>query len=210
MSHTNQHNNPIKVQAKIGQALTIIQLLGLPRAQQNERSALTLLALLDLSPDGAWKDIERPLLGVTPIIDWCEKVYGKKYAPNTRETFRRQTLHQFVDAGFVLYNPDNPKRPVNSPKACYQITPELHNVLSLYETKAWDIAMKKYLEGQVTLQERYARSRKMHMIPLKITGSKEIKLTPGAHSQLIKDIITAIWPQICSRRRGYLYWGYRR
>ena len=37
-------------------AQQIIISLGLPRAQQNERSALCLLALLNLTPGKAWAD----------------------------------------------------------------------------------------------------------------------------------------------------------
>lgn len=98
-------------------AYQIIISLGLPRAQQNERSALCLLALLNLTPGKAWSDAEDPLMGITPIMDWSREHYNKDYAPNTRETFRRQTMHQFCDAGIALYNPDEPDRPVNSPKA---------------------------------------------------------------------------------------------
>lgn len=97
---------------RVDDALKIIQALGLPRAQQNERSALSLLALLNLTPGTAWKDAENSLAGITPIMEWIRKHYKKEYAPNTRETFRRQTMHQFVDAGIVLYNPDAPGRPV--------------------------------------------------------------------------------------------------
>src|ERR1039457_6154487 len=97
--------------------------LGLPRAQQNERSALCLLALLDLRPDRKWAQSQSPLMGITPIMDWIRDHYKKKYAPNPRETVRRQTMHQFVDAGIALYNPDKPDRPVNSPAAVYQIEP---------------------------------------------------------------------------------------
>jgi hypothetical protein len=43
-------------------------------------------------------------------MDWARAHYGKEYAPNTRETFRRQTMHQFVQAGLALYNPDDPAR----------------------------------------------------------------------------------------------------
>jgi BsuBI/PstI restriction endonuclease len=50
----------------------------------------------DLKPDGKWSDTEAPLIGVTPIMEWIGEHYGKVYAPNTRETIRRQTLHQFV------------------------------------------------------------------------------------------------------------------
>ncbi len=34
--------------SKVDEAIAILKALGLPKAQQNERSALTLLALLDL------------------------------------------------------------------------------------------------------------------------------------------------------------------
>jgi hypothetical protein len=74
-------------------AQQIIISLGLPRAQQNERSALCLLALLNLTPGKAWADAENPLVGITPIMDWAREHYGKEYAPNTRETFRRQSMH---------------------------------------------------------------------------------------------------------------------
>ena len=104
-------------------AQQIIVSLGLPRAQHNERSALSLLALLNLTPGKAWGDAEDPLVGITPIMEWAREHYGKEYAPNTRETFRRQTMHQFCDAGIALYNPDKPDRPVNSPKTVYQIEP---------------------------------------------------------------------------------------
>ena len=90
------------------------------RRQQNDRSALTLLALVDLRPSGAWDQLRRPLMGITPIMDYAREHYGREYAPNTRETFRRQTMHQFVEAGIAQYNPDDPARPVNSPNGKYR------------------------------------------------------------------------------------------
>ena len=58
------------------------------------------------------------------MMEFARDNYGKQYAPNTRETFRRQTMHQLVAAGIALYNPDDPARAVNSPKAVYQIEPD--------------------------------------------------------------------------------------
>jgi len=110
-----------KANTQITAALTVLTDLGMPRAQLNERSALCLLALLNVTPGMAWSEAESPLMGITPIMDWVKEHYEKKYAPNTRETFRRQTMHQFVQAGIALYNPDDPSRPVNSPHAVYQI-----------------------------------------------------------------------------------------
>lgn len=41
-------------QQKIAEALKILVALSLPRAQQNERSALCLLALLNIGPSTKW------------------------------------------------------------------------------------------------------------------------------------------------------------
>ena len=107
--------DPVRAKKKIDDALQVLKHLGLPRAQQNERSALTLLALLDLKPGGTWAKAGSPLRGITAMMEFFEAEYGKRYAPNTRETVRRQTVHQFVQAGLVVQNPDEPRRPTNSP-----------------------------------------------------------------------------------------------
>ena len=106
----------------------------MPRTQQNERSALCLLALLNLTREKSWADAEDPLVGITPMMEFAREHYGKRYAPNTRETFLRQTIHQLVDAGLVRYNPDDPTRPVNSPKAVYQISPDAVALLRSFRT----------------------------------------------------------------------------
>lgn len=176
-------------------ALQIITSLSLPRAQQNERSALCLLALLNLSPGKAWRDAENPLMGITPIMDWVEEHYGKKYAPNTRETVRRQTMHQFRDAGIALYNPDQPNRPVNSPRAVYQIEPATLKLIRTFGTSAWHDALTDYLAEHETLIARYAKEREQNRVPVKIAPKKEISLSAGEHSELIRAIIEDFAPR---------------
>ncbi len=55
---------------KIAEALQILELLGMPRAQQNERSALCLLALLNLKKGMPWSEAASPLIGITPMMDF--------------------------------------------------------------------------------------------------------------------------------------------
>lgn len=176
-------------------AQEILAALDLPRAQQNERTALCLLALLELTPGKSWDEASDPLIGITPIMDWVRVHYGKDYAPNTRETIRRQSMHQFVDAGIALYNPDNPGRAVNSPKAVYQIAPEALELLRTFGLKAWNKKLKAYLATRQTLAARYAKAREMNRIPVQIASGKEIQLSPGEHSELIRDIIETFGPQ---------------
>ncbi|TCT24323.1 BsuBI/PstI family type II restriction endonuclease [Thiobaca trueperi] len=176
-------------------AQQIIFSLGLPRAQHNERSALCLLALLNLAPGKRWADAENPLIGITPIMDWARQHYGKDYAPNTRETFRRQTMHQFCDAGVALYNPDKPDRPVNSPKAVYQIEPAALALLRIFGTPAWHDSLAAYLAERETLVARYARERQQNRIPVDIAPGRQITLSPGEHSELIRAIIEDFAPR---------------
>ena len=183
------------IQQKIQDALFILDALGMPRGQRNERSALTLLALLDLKPDDAWSEAKAPLIGITPIMNFVEEHYARAYAPNTRETFRRQTMHQFMDAGIALPNPDQPDRPVNSPKWVYQIEPNILTVLQTFGTTDWDANLENYLLTRRTLAERYARRREMEKIPLSIGETGELYLTPGKHSELIRDIVEEFGPR---------------
>ncbi len=184
-----------KVHSNIVQAIDILKQLGLPRAQQNERSALCLLALLSLGAEETWEQAEKRLIGITPIMEFSRNEYGKVYAPNSRETFRRFSMHQFVDAGIALYNPDDPSRPVNSPKAVYQIEGETLELIKKYGTIEWNIALVEYLEGRKTLVELYAKERQQNKIPVKIAEDKEIFITPGEHSRLIKSIVEEFGPR---------------
>lgn len=180
---------------RIQEAIAILSDLGLPRAQLNERSALCLLALLDLSPERLWKDGKAPLMGITPIMDWARTNYKKVYAPNTRETVRRQTVHQFVQAGIALYNPDEPERPVNSPHAVYQVEPACLKVLQTFGTASYAKNLTSYLQKRGTLVKKYAKMREMNMVPITVTVGREIVLSPGEHS----DLIRAIWEEFGPR-----------
>lgn len=180
---------------RIGEALKILIDLGMPRAQQNERSALCLLALLNLTPQKSWDDIEAPLMGITPIMDWSRRYYDKDYAPNTRETFRRQSMHQFVDAGIAVYNPDDPCRAVNSPNAVYQIETTLLDVLKTYGDDSYQAHIQLYLQNNQSLIERYAKKREMLLVPVQIGMGMQIRLSAGAHSELIKAIIEEFAPR---------------
>jgi len=182
-------------QRRISEALEILKSLGLPREQQNERSALTLLALLGLKPEDSWSAVSSPLCGVTPIMEFAAEHYGKQYAPNTRETVRRFTLHQFQDAGIVVANPDKPGRPVNSPAYCYQVPASVIELVRLYGSPGWNDALSRQLASAGTLAARYANEREMNRIPLRIREGIEVTLSPGGQNDLIEKIVSDFCPR---------------
>lgn len=130
--------------SRIDEATTILAALGLPPAQQNERSALTLLALAKLGPADCWTAVQRPLLRIWDIMGFMRDRHGKDYAANSRETIRRQTIHQFEQARLIDRNPDAPDRPTNSGKTAYQLTEEAAIVLRAYGKPGFDKAVIEF------------------------------------------------------------------
>ena len=194
-SMTNDNSqDPVQVQSRILEALEILKDLGLPRGQINERSALTLLALINLKPEDAWSNASNPMIGITPIMEFAKEIYGRQYAPNTRETFRRYTMHQFVQAGIALINPDRLDRPVNSPATVYQVEPHVLELVRHYKKTDWSKRIAAYHEISRSLSEEYARQREMVLVPL-ILPDRTLQLTPGEHSELIKAIIEQFGPR---------------
>lgn len=187
--------NENKAKKRIAEAIDILGQFGLPSAQINERTAYCLLALLNVTPDKTWRDSESPLVGITPMMEFARKHYGKDYAPNTRETFRRFSMHQIVQAGIALYNPDKPDRPTNSPKAVYQISPAAIAVIKTYGGKKWADNMAAFKRVASTLAAQYAKERQMDMVQVRVRNGLQVKLSPGKHNDLIKAIIEEMAPR---------------
>lgn len=183
--------------SKIAEAQEILKALGLPSAQQNDMSALTLLALCSIKKDTPWADATRTSQRITKeIMAFVNENYKSDapYAPNTRETFRRQVLHQFIQAGVVNYNPDDPTLPVNSPKVHYAITEEALEVAKSYGTKNWDSRTQQFAVEYEILRDRYAAERDMHRIPL-VIEENEYYLSPGAHNEVQAAVVEEFAPR---------------
>ena len=60
-------------------------------------------------------------------------------------------------------------------------------VIITFGTDAWQAALDEWLEARKTLAAKWARDREMQMIPVTVAPGREIALSPGAHSELIKN-----------------------
>lgn len=183
-------------QAKVYEARAVLHAMGFPPQQSNERSALCLLGLLDLTPDRTWSEADGTTLWRThELMQWLRDYYDADYAANSRETIRRQTLHQFIQAGLVLYNPDDPDRPVNSPANCYQIAPDALGLLRGHDKRGFDRRLAAYLAAKPSLTAQYAATRGMNQVPVTMADGSQITLTAGGQNILIKAIIE----EFCTR-----------
>ena len=185
--------------SKIEDAQKILKAFGLPPTQYNEMAALTLLALCNLKEQDNWKKATKQSMGVSKdIMNFVNVNYDKSYAPNTRETFRRQVLHQFVQARIVDYNPDDTKLPVNSPKAHYALTAEALEVIKSYKTKNWKKSLTQFLEEVGKLSDVYLKERELNQIPVTLQNGKKIKLSAGKHNEVQAAIVEKFAPRFAN------------
>jgi len=184
---------------KVAEAQEILKALGLPPAQYNEMAALTFLAVCDIKEKDKWIKVTRQSLGVTKgIMTFINHNYGKSYAPNTRETFRRQVLHQFVQARVIDYNPDNPSLPVNSPRTHYALTNEVLEVVKTYKTRNWKKALKNFIDTVGKLSEVYLKERELILIPVVLQNGEILKLSAGKHNEVQAAIVEQFAPRFAN------------
>jgi adenine-specific DNA-methyltransferase len=181
--------------ASVEQARKLLQALNFDAERSNERSALVLRTLAGLKPEEPWAQATDPMLRTVEIMDWIRQYYGRDYKPNTRETIRRFTLHQFAEAGLVAINPDKSDRPINSPRTCYQLTARALDVVRAYQSPGFEEALDSYLLDLPGLVEACAASREMQRIPVTLPSGESVTLSPGGQNQLLRDMIDSF----CSR-----------
>lgn len=180
---------------QIADTRLILQDLGLDAERSNDRSAMTLMALAHLDESIGWEHSTDERYTTRQIMDWIRDRLGVGYAPNTRETIRRFTLHQFYEGGVVYYNDDDPTRPTNSPKNCYRITPNALSAIRAYTTVEYDGAVQHFKSEVETWVEQQAEERDMARIPVRMPDGSEVNLSAGGQNALIKKMVEEFCPR---------------
>ena len=137
---------------------------------------------------------------------FIRKEYNKDYAENTRETFRRQVLHQFVQACIAEYNPFDPGLPTNSPNTHYAISEEALKVVQSYGTKRFQIVAGQFTAKCGSLSDRYEQRRIRKRIPVIFPDGTELYLSPGKHNRLQVEVINEFASKFAPGAR-VLYFG---
>lgn len=179
---------------KLEEAKIILKSLGMPKQQYNDRSAYTFLALAGIKEEDSWADASINSLRIVDIMEFMRVHYGKIYKPNSRETIRKETLHQFCDGAIAVNNDDDQERATNSPLYAYRLTDEVLKVVKTFGTPQWEKELQNFLDHHETLIEQYKQEREMNLIPVKVNGV-DLRFSPGKHNQLQKAIIEEFAPR---------------
>ncbi len=126
---------------KIEEARKILELVGMPKAQQADICCYTLLAMADFKPGMQWNEAENKWIRIHDMIQFSNTFYGTTYAENSRETFRKQALHRFRTAALVEDN----GTATNSPNYRYRLTEETLKMLKTFQSVEWKKALSYFL-----------------------------------------------------------------
>lgn len=169
-----------KIENKMSEAVDILNSLGLKIGPKNKVAPLTLLALCQIKPEDSWENASRESLIISKhIMPFAEKHYGIEYKANSRESFRKDALHEFVGNNIAELNPDDPSLAPTSSKTHYAITTICLNTVRKYRQPDWEVAVenfKKFNQSQLASKEVKAVLRKMHIEGFKSIGKDSIEL----------------------------------
>jgi type II restriction enzyme len=129
------------------------------------------------------------------VIRFIAEHYNKQYAENSQESIRRYTIHQFVQAGILIHNPDNPDLPTNSKDNHYRLSPEALRVIISFNTSNWNSEIEYFKENVGLLKDKYYKKRELRKIPIKLKDGTELAFSPGKHNELQIAIIKEFAPR---------------
>lgn len=177
---------------KVSVIKSVLAAIGMPKAQQADLCALTILSMANLKPKSQWKKAQQPWIRIHDVIAFSNANYGTTYAENSRETFRKQAMHHFRTAALIE---DNGK-PTNSPKYCYRLTDEFLAVIRDINAKnvTKSQALQNFCKEHTSLTAIYASKKKMQKMPVQINGIS-FTLSTGKHNELQKAIVEEFAPR---------------
>ena len=182
--------------ASVEEAQEVLEALGLPPPQRNRMAGLTLLALCQLKPDSPWREATRTGCTITKgIMEFLREHFDADYAPNTRETFRRRVLHQFVLEGVAQFNPFDPALPTNSPRAHYAVTNAALEAVRTFGDDGWTDAVEAFRANRTALAAMHRRRRNRRRIPVRVPEGRKLLLSPGKHNELQGAVVEAFAPR---------------
>ena len=176
--------------SKLDDAKKLLKEVGMPVQQQTDIAGYTLLTLAGQKEKSEWSESTNEWIRIHDVLQETSNEYDKEYAENSRETIRKQCMHQFREGAIIE---DNGKA-TNSPNYRYRITHEALEMIRKFNSDSWNTARDRFLKRHESLVEKYASKKKMEMMPVKI-NNQELTFSPGKHNALQRAIVEQFAPR---------------
>lgn len=188
--------------SKIDDARVILQSIGMPDKQQSDLCCYALLAMCCIDKSTPWCNATNTWMRIHDILQFTKDSYQIVYAENSRETFRKQAMHQFRDAALTADNGEA----TNSPKYKYRITEEALKLIKSFESKKWDGELQNFKQEHESLISLYSSKKEVQKMSVGINGI-DLKFSTGSHNKLQKAILEEFAPRFVGETFKLLYVG---
>lgn len=191
------------VQQLIVEMLMILQLLGVPlesapvRQRRNERMAMTVLAVADVSTSSDWpnaKDITQGRsMKSRDIIACINDHFGESISPGSYDDIRRKDLLRPVQAGIVV--PTRPDASRNDSTRGYALAEDAARVIRRFGQPTWEAEVAAYMSDRIPLSDQLSGARQLDVVPIELPTGVTHYLTRGEHNDLQKAVIEEFLPR---------------
>ncbi len=176
--------------AKLDDAKKILTAIKMPVRQQSDMCCYVLLAMCNMTEKKSWSEAYSSWIRIHDIMQYISNNYGITYAENSRETIRKQALHNFRNAAIVEDN----NVETNSPNYRYRITNEMLKLIHEFGSTAWHNSLSYFLQNHESLTELYSSKKEVTKMPVHINRN-EYTFSSGKHNQLQKMILEEFAPR---------------
>lgn len=135
---------------ELNEIKAVLEAVGMPSRLYNARSVLTLAAITEVS-SGKWSKISENYKSVHDIIVYINEKYPNKagfdssgYKENSRESFRDETIHPWIEAGLVE---ERSGLATNDRNNAYRLTGHAAALLRRFGSNDWAESLDAYLKA---------------------------------------------------------------
>lgn len=168
---------------------TLLSELNFPSRRITDQTAFCILALSDTKPrqgllaghaclaDGA---------RIHDILNFVRQDIGRSVAENTRESYRKTSLHPLMEAGWVVRH----QLSTNDPNTYYRLHPDFSRLLTLPHEQ-----VRNALKEQLRLPTRKRPRQKpdlQQQVQVTLAPGQVYTLSPGRHNVLEKAVVETL------------------
>lgn len=128
-------------------------------------------------------------LGTREIIAFENANFGEHISSGSYDDIRRQDLALPMELGLVINSSSLEKQATNNPMRGYALSPLFASLIRQYGKPSWEGALQMFRENSGFQNKIIAKKNKLEEVVITLPSNKVLKLTPGGHNELQKDIV---------------------
>lgn len=194
---------------ELNEARDILRAIGMPVELYRPRSVMIFASVARVK-SGKWNKVSEEYVGTHDMIAYINMHYPNKggldkkdYSENSRESFRKDTVYPWIEAGILEAKPG---LPTNDKNNSYRFTSVAAGLFRHYGTPDWEDHLNAYLENHQTYSDLQKQVKDIDLGYEVDYNGLSFHLGRSAHNKLQKLILER-FARIFSSKAELLYIG---